>query len=90
MFRHWTIVAAVFWGCIAAALTFLPDLVAIGLFLLIALGVEMWVWVTGERHHPRPRLVSEREPEIDLSQEWYEFQCRRDAFLEERQLRRVA
>ena len=40
--------------------------------------------------HEPERMRSPREPEIDLAKERYDFQARRDSYLEDRALRRIA
>jgi hypothetical protein len=58
--------------------------------LLLAALVWLWNKWRTKGSKPEPRVRPEREPEIDLAKERWEFCCRRDDWLEDRELRRVA
>lgn len=58
------------------------------LFVLLLLGA--YKWATRQRIPVSERVRPPREQPIDLAKERYEFESRRDSYIEELQLRRIA
>lgn len=52
--------------------------------------VALYKWTTRERYPVAPRVRPPRAEPVDLAEERYRYCASRDAYLEERQLRRIA